>query len=119
MLIFLILTNFVNHLFYYFILGNVINDKVIEIYENLNPPSKDKTEIEQDSPSTPSVPLKDEQLPSTDNSASELFYDFQAENFHAEQVTFSLIFPFLANLLPIQGCSICLYNMQWCRSFKI
>ncbi|CAF3442632.1 unnamed protein product [Rotaria sp. Silwood1] len=88
--------------------GHIVNDKVIEVYEKLKPSTKDKDEttnidipsivsmpieIQEDinknsSDNIPSVftsPIKDEQLLSIDNPSSELFYDFQAENFHAEQ----------------------------------
>ncbi|CAF0768557.1 unnamed protein product [Rotaria sordida] len=88
--------------------GNIINDKVTEVYEKFKLSSKDKNEITNvDIPSIESIPvesqqdtnknssndnlsvftspIKDEQLSSIDNSSSDLFYDFQAENFHAEQ----------------------------------
>ncbi|CAF2869190.1 unnamed protein product [Rotaria sp. Silwood2] len=88
--------------------GNIVNDKVIEVYEKLKPTSKDKNETtnvdipliesisieiqedtnknsSDDNPSVFTSPIKDEQLSSIDNPSSDLFYDFQAENFHAEQ----------------------------------
>ena len=77
-----------------------MNGKVLEIFENFQLPSNEKPEIavpiaaeieENLNDTNLSVfasPTKNEQLTSTDNSSSELFYDFQAENFHAEQVTF-------------------------------
>ena len=34
--------------------------------------------------------IKDEKLPFNEDLSSDLFYDFQAENFHAEQVDYSL-----------------------------
>ncbi len=112
-------------------IGEIVNDKVLEVYENFQSPSDNKPEITHvdippiesisiektcnDSDNVPSVftsPIKDEQFSSIDNPSSELFYDFQAENFHAEQVTFSLIIPSLEKKPSlIKGCSICLYYM--------
>lgn len=74
-----------------YFLGQKVNDKVIEIYENFKPSlMNDKTEPNCDDndklPSVFTTPIKDEESSIQDNSSSELFYDFQAENFHAEQV---------------------------------
>jgi hypothetical protein len=70
--------------------GKIVNDKVIEVYESLQPLSKDKNEITNETIITEDTnknsPIQDEQLTSIENSSAELFYDFQAENFHAEQV---------------------------------
>ncbi|CAF5222276.1 unnamed protein product, partial [Rotaria magnacalcarata] len=38
-----------------------------------------------DNPSVFTSPIKDDQLPCIDNPSSDIFYDFQPENFHAEQ----------------------------------
>ncbi|CAF1267106.1 unnamed protein product [Adineta steineri] len=70
--------------------GKIINDKVIEISENFqSSPSKDNVDrpIEENinNSSIVSSPIKDEQSISSDNPSSDFFYDFQAENFHAEQ----------------------------------
>jgi len=62
-------------------------------------------------PSVFTSPIKDEPLSSTDNPSSELFYDFQAENFHAEQVIHFLLNLIFLKSRSIQGRSICLYHM--------
>ncbi|CAF3156096.1 unnamed protein product [Rotaria socialis] len=91
---------------------NIVNNQVIEVYEKLKPSFEDKSEIinvdtpsiesnmsaiqndvnknslastNNDDPSVFTSPIKDDQLPCIDNPSSDLFYDFQAENFHAEQ----------------------------------
>jgi len=78
--------------FFLFYIGKIVNDKVIEVYESLQPLSKDKNEITNETIIVEDVnknsPIKDEQLTSIENSSAELFYDFQAENFHAEQVNY-------------------------------
>ena len=61
---------------------------------------KDKTEIEENVNTNPPVLRKDEQL----------FYDFQAENFHAEQV-YLFFYLFLLIIFPFKGapfvCTTC------------
>ena len=63
-----------------------------------------------DIPSVFTSPIKDEQSIPTENPASELFYDFHAENFHAEQVDYSL-FSISKLVLYLQGapfvCTTC------------
>jgi hypothetical protein len=91
-LILLIHTNFIQKCIFLFYIGKIVNDKVIEVYESLQPLSKDKNEITNETIITEDInknsPIKDEQLTSIENPSAELFYDFQAENFHAEQVNY-------------------------------
>lgn len=98
-------------------LGNSINDQAVKSDENIKSSSQDKNKLfkvdiltvepilsisrENLCPSSPidtngnlsnlASPIQDEQTLCIDNPSSELFYDFQAENFHAEQVI-SLIY---------------------------
>jgi len=54
-----------------------------------------------------------EKVPSTENSI-EYFYDFQPENFHAEQVRQPLATKLTKHThicLSSKGCSICMYNL--------
>lgn len=90
----------------FFFLGHIVNNKVLDVYESFKILSNDKTddktgdkldekpgdtdngETDENNnlPSVFTTPSKDEQITPEANSSCELFYDFQAENFHAEQV---------------------------------
>ena len=118
-----LLSFYEKNIFFFLHSGQIVNDKVIEIYQSFKPstteqsdskdvdiPSTNQSSPENDSnPSTFTSPIKEEQSLSTDEPASELFYDFQAENFHAEQVISLLIN--LKHLFSFQGapfvCTTC------------
>ena len=78
-------------------------------------------------PSPFSSPIKlesivDRQSSTTTNDASndnlsEYFYEFQPENFHAEQVRKIFSLSFHLERFPL-GCSVCLHKLQWCRTFE-
>lgn len=95
---------------------NVINDQVTEVFHQLTTSAEDNceiqtiemqsvdpvvTEIHEDTntnsfsdntnASMQTASINNEQTSCIDDSSSDFFYDFQAENFHAEQVKFILL----------------------------
>lgn len=86
-------------------LGEKVNEKVREVCQSFQTASSNSPTDQIPSP------VQEEPPANIDPTPSEFFYDFQAENFHAEQVcppTSSHLT--ISSLLP--GRTLCLYNMQ-------
>ena len=87
-------------------LGEKVNEKVREVCQSFQTASSNSP------PDQIPSPVEEEEQPANiDPPSNEFFYDFQAENFHAEQV-FPPISPhlILSSLHP--GRTLCLHNMQ-------